>query len=336
MSFDHGTDSTVNDPDRPTPDVVRALVERALGTRVTNIDTDRLGASNAVYLATLADRARRVVRISPRGQGALVEQEIWAMRQARMRGVPTAEVVFADTTRRTYDAPYVIMQCLPGESAYRATLTDEERASVLQQLGGYLRAIHSIPIAGFGELDERTGRYIGRAASWRAYIQEEAERRLAKLPPQLLPPTFATTIRTSFGGVATDLTLDRAVLLHGDYQFKNILLQGSTVTGILDFETLIAGDPIVDFCALHYWSAEPVQTLRSLLVGYGPLAPEPVFLRRLQLYEILLALEILWWEHHFRDQSGISSALKRLRDAVAAFERSRDDRHTSGRSHCEG
>jgi len=82
---------------------------------------------------------------------------------------------------------------------------------------------------------------------------------------------------------------------------KNVLVQGANVTGILDFENLLAGDPLMDFAPLRYWSRDPARTMAALRRGYGrsPLA-DPDAGRRLALYELLLALEIRWWEEHLR------------------------------------
>ena len=318
---DEGVDSTGTDPARPAHERYRALAGRALGARITGIETDRLGASNAVHFVTRSDGAQYVLRLSPSGQGDLVAQEIWALRQARIRGVPTPEIVFADTTQRDYAAPYMIMRRLPGIPAFQAPLTEHDRTIVLHQLGKHLRAIHGLPVTGFGYLEDRDGVYVGGSASWSSYIRDEVQKRLAKLPPHLLPTSLTAAIKDCFARADADLALERAMLLHGDYQYKNILVQGSTVTGILDFETLLAGDPIFDFCALYYWSAEPATTLRHLLDGYGSFSPETPFLRRLRLYEILLAIEIVWWEEHFHNQPGVRSALTRLMETVAAFER---------------
>ncbi len=49
----------------------------ALGSAMTHLATDHLGASNAVYFVALANGERLVVRVSPVGQNALVERELW-------------------------------------------------------------------------------------------------------------------------------------------------------------------------------------------------------------------------------------------------------------------
>jgi len=109
------------------------LTARAIGAPIAQIIADNLGASNAIYFVTLTDREQYVVRVSPVGQGDLVEQELWALNQTHALGVPVPDVVFADTTQSAYPAPYMIMRRLPGGAAFQAALTSQERAGVLTQ-----------------------------------------------------------------------------------------------------------------------------------------------------------------------------------------------------------
>ncbi len=306
---------------RLTREEVVALIERALGVPVARLDRDRLGASNEVHFVTLATGDECVVRISAGEQADLTAQEVWALAQVRARGVPAPEVLVADTTLRDIPAPYLIMRRLPGEPAASASLTASGRAAVLEQLGHHLAAIHSIALAGFGSLAAHGETYIGRAPSLWAYVQEEGERRLTKLSAATLPRQQAEAIRGRLAHARASLALDRAVLIHGDYQLKNVLVQGTRVTGIVDFENLVAGDPVMDFCALHYWSRQPTVALQHLQRGYGqPALFGQDFLRRLYLYELLLALEILWWEEHFQDRAGIQEALTQLSDIITALD----------------
>ena len=129
----------------------------ALGSAMTHLATDHRGASNAVYFVALANGERLVVRVSPVGQSALVERELWALNQARAYGAPVPEVIFAATTRHEYPAPYMVMRRLPGVPAFEVSLTPRTRATILEQLGRHLLAIHSIPLAGFGYLELQNG-----------------------------------------------------------------------------------------------------------------------------------------------------------------------------------
>ena len=223
MPLAQADDAGGNDPARPSHDVVRALTQRA---RLSH-DTSCYGSSwceqRGLFRRPRQWRAvgcARLTRWAKRSGGA----GTLALNQARAYGAPVPEVIFADTTRHEYPAPYMVMRRLPGVPAFEVSLTPRTRATILKQSGRHLLAIHSIPLAGFGYLELQNGVYIGRSSSWWAYVREEGERRLTKLPTAILPPPMAAAIERRFEQTRTKRELDQAVLLHGDYQLKNILV----------------------------------------------------------------------------------------------------------------
>ncbi len=301
--------------------LVRALAERALGTAVTGVAADTLGGSNAVFFLDLRGGDRCVLRVSPPGQADLVAQEAWALGAAGCVGVPTPAVLVADTSLCHLDRPYLLLRWLPGVPAFRAPLAPGGRADVLAQLGQHLARLHGLALDGFGPLRGGAGANAGAASSWWGYIRAEGIRRLARLPGTALPLPLARRIARHFDAAAAWRAPGRAVLVHGDFQLKNVLVRGAHVTGILDFENLLAGDPLLDFAPLRYWSRDPARTMAALQRGYGrsPLA-DPDAGRRLALYELLLALEIRWWEDHLGLPATRHGALARLARALRTLE----------------
>jgi len=305
--------------------LVRALAERALGTPVTRVADDTLGGSNAVFFLDLRDGDRCVLRVSPRDQADLVAQEAWALGAAGRVGVPTPAVLVADTSLRHLDRPYLLLRRLPGVPAFRAPLTPEGRADVLAQLGRILARLHGVSLEGFGPLCGGAGAYTGEAASWWDHIRAEGARRLARLPATALPPPLARRVARHLAAAVAWRAPAGAALVHGDFQLKNVLVEGARVTGILDFENLLAGDLLLDFAPLRYWSRDPARTMAALRRGYGraPLA-DPDAGRRLALYELLLALEIRWWEDRLRLPPARRGALAHLARSLRSLDRLAD------------
>ncbi len=301
--------------------LVRALAERALGTPVTRVADDTLGGSNAVFFLELRGGDRCVLRVSPRDQADLVAQEAWALGAAGRVGVPTPAVLVADTSLRHLDRPYLLLRRLPGVPAFRAPLTPEGRADVLAQLGRIMARLHGLSLERFGPLRGGAGAYAGAAVSWWDHIRAEGARRLARLPGTALPPPLARCVARHLDAAAAWRVPDRAALVHGDFQLKNVLVEGARVTGILDFENLLAGDPLLDFAPLRYWSRDPARTMAALRRGYdrSPLA-DPDAGRRLALYELLLALEIRWWEDHLRLPATRHGALAHLARSLRSLD----------------
>ena len=116
--------------------------------------------------------------------------------------------------------------------------------------------------------------------------------------------------------------LDGAVLVHGDFQGNNVLVQDGRVSGILDFENLVAGDPALDFKPVHFHSDAPTRDLAALRRGYGarPGLFDDRFMRRLLVYELVFALELLWWKTRFGNTAGAAelvAKLDRIEEALA-------------------
>jgi aminoglycoside phosphotransferase (APT) family kinase protein len=278
--------------------LVRALVERALGTGVTGVTGDTLGGSNAVLFLELRGGPLRPPRLAVRTGDPRRAGGLGAVGRV---GVPTLAVLVAATSLRHLDRPYLIMRWLPGAPAVRAPLVPGGRADGLAQLGQTLARLHGLALDGFGPLHGGAGACAGEAASWWGPIRAEGARRL--------------------GAAAARWAPDRAALVHGDFQLKNALVRGAHVTGILDFENLLAGDPLLDFAPRRYWSRDPARTMAALRRGYArsPLA-DPDAGRRLALYKLLLALEIRWWEERLGRPATRRGALVRLVQAVTTLD----------------
>jgi aminoglycoside phosphotransferase (APT) family kinase protein len=107
---------------------------------------------------------------------------------------------------------------------------------------------------------------------------------------------------------------DGTVLVHGDFQGNNVLVQDGRVSGILDFENLVAGDPALDFKPVHFHSDAPTRDLAALRRGYGarPGLFDDRFMRRLLVYELVFALELLWWKARFRNAAGVTDLVAKL------------------------
>jgi aminoglycoside phosphotransferase (APT) family kinase protein len=305
-----------------TPEDACAVAEHALGRRTLAAERDRVGASNDVYFVTLADGEECVVRIGRAEWRYLVPQEVWAVGRCRALGVPAPDVLAADWSLAHFPWPYTVARRLPGRVLRRRDLTPPEIASLLEQMGGYLRLIHSVELAGHGNLIETGDSYTGRHASaWEA-LRDDMEHRIAHLPPGLLPDERVGRVRALVERERDLFALDGAVLVHGDFQGNNVLVSDGRVTGVLDFENLVAGDPALDFKPVHFHSDAPTRDLAALRRGYGdrPGLFDDRFERRLLVYELVFALELLWWKTRFGNTAGAAelvAKLDRIEEALA-------------------
>ncbi|WP_309122593.1 aminoglycoside phosphotransferase family protein [Paenibacillus sp.] len=80
-------------------------------------------------------------------------------------------------------------------------------------------------------------------------------------------------------------------LVHGDFHFWNMLSDGSTVTGIVDWETAMYGDFMFDVAVLHLWhpQARFPERVREAWEAEGDAIPR--FDERLLRYRLIKGLD---------------------------------------------
>lgn len=304
-----------------------ALIEHALGRSPLIVRKDTAGSSHAVYFVTLADGGEVVLRVAmqPDQDEAL---ERWMIGRCRAAGVPVPDVLVCRPSAGDGVPAFVITRRLPGRPAHKVRLSPQDRGAVLREMGGYLAAIHSIPVPGFGRLVRRGRTYAGGDGSLWNFVQREFDADLERLPHGVLPPPRRRALLARLTAARNVLKRPRGALLHGDYRLKNAVLvqtsPGWRVSGLVDFEMAAAGDPAQDLAYFFYslrsdaWSEADVSTICA---GYGcpyPLTEE--LRRRVLLYQVWHAVGHLFWEVSFRDEAGIARVLAWLDELEAALD----------------
>jgi hygromycin-B 7''-O-kinase len=179
---------------------------------------------------------------------------------------------------------FTVMTHLPGTPLSETPVDDP--ADVYRQLGRLLAAIHTIPQPAFGYVtthvldpvsDNTT--YMGRqfARKLREFLELEGDPRLHDLVQ-------------SYVAAHSDLfsRCVAPVLCHNDIHEGNLLVEDGKITGLVDVENTLAGDPWLDVAKADYYSRRA--QLPALLDGYGAL-PDG----RLRLYTVYHALELWDW-----------------------------------------
>ncbi|MEU4394535.1 aminoglycoside phosphotransferase family protein [Kribbella sp. NPDC023855] len=193
--------------------------------------------------------------------------------QAARGKAPVPEVVHTGTD-------YLLMTALPGTTM--RGVTGPERAGLRRELGGIVATLHEVTGSGFGY--PQKGLVTTWGAAFLSMIDDvlgDADRFAVELPRP------AEQLRR--------LVLDRVKLLdevqtprliHFDLWDGNILVQDGRITGLIDGERAMWGDPVAEFVSLTLFesSVDP-----EFLAGYGSVElSETISLYRLYLYLIML------------------------------------------------
>ena len=210
------------------------------GVRVENLRELTGGASRTTWsfeAVTASQRRALILRTGPPDEvHAGMELEAGAQRAAATTGAPVPHVLVADNSTAALGNPYLVCDFIPGETIVRRIqrqLDDAGRAKLLTQCAQALAAIHRAEPPtdiGLTELDQ-----VGQ---WRDQLDEMGDttatfewafRWLAANRPPASPPR----------------------LIHGDFRMGNLIVDGSDLAAVLDWELVHIGEVYEDlawFC----------------------------------------------------------------------------------------
>jgi aminoglycoside phosphotransferase (APT) family kinase protein len=202
-----------------------------------------------------------VLRIAPPQRGMLFyERNMMAQEPAihallrEKTSIPGAEILAYDDSHALIDHAYMVMQRLPGRA-----LCDMPGVStrfydrVLVQVGGFLQQMHALTAQQYGYLgahhpmEPQATWWEAFRAMWNALLDDVQQ-------AGGYSAAEADALRQLLD--AHRQHLDRPVpasLLHMDVWSQNILVdENGTVTGIVDMDRALWGDPEIEFAVLDY------------------------------------------------------------------------------------
>lgn len=175
--------------------------------------------------------------------------EKWAYDTLCGSDVPVPQVVALDGRRTLVPYDYLILTRIPGKtvSASLAELGADAQHRIAYTAGEYLATLHGYRFEGFGLLYEIAAGIP--KPDWAAYVADfyqdygRQSQELGVLPDGVLARIQAVMAKMQplFAAVR------QGVFVHGDYHLSNLLQQGGQITGVIDFEWAMSGDPAWDF-----------------------------------------------------------------------------------------
>jgi aminoglycoside phosphotransferase (APT) family kinase protein len=277
----------------------QAIVDRVIpGRRLQRLSPLLSGEISAVFEIALDDGPPLVLKVYPEALHWKMRKEMLVARLLDGRlGVPTPRILMADDSKALIDLDFAAMTRLEGANVLglERTLDRSQVLSIYEQMGRALREIHRIAMDAFGYIG--TDGVVTPFASNRAYMLSQFERKLGGFDQFGGKPALAARLR---GYVERSAALldgcVRASLCHYDFHTGNVLAVGHRLTGIVDLENAIAGDPLMDLAkTLAYAVRDDEDKRAALLDGYGPI-DRAAWQETLRLYQFYSAIELwAWW-----------------------------------------
>lgn len=304
---------------------LRLIFAKALGT--TQILWARLlegGLFNTTYHVAYGPSSEEaVLRLGPVNRHLLmgheenlIHAEVHVCALCERHAIPSSQILAWDCSRRIVDRDYMIVQYIPSVPMNRAELSEEERNTLYQEMGIFLRRFHQIKGSSYG--------YISRIlagqghSSWGGALLMEAEDILDRLEAHL--GYSGAAVRDAFR--QSRALLDAAgppCLLHTDMWEGNVLLDRDThaILAVIDGDRAVYGDPDFEFASS--WMENP-----SLLAGYG-IAPgkdvSPDLKKRRTLYRLYyVLLEAYTPFEKYGDRSPCGNSTQRIKELLAELD----------------
>jgi aminoglycoside phosphotransferase (APT) family kinase protein len=197
------------------------------------------GASRTTWaFDAVTDEARRslILRTGPPDDlHASMELEARAQAAAAAAGTPVPDILVADNSTAALGNPFLVCHEIKGETIVRRIhrrLGDQDRASLLQQCAQALAAIHRADAHDLGLARE------DQLAQWRERLDAMGD----------TTATFELGFRWLAGHRPPP---SDSVLVHGDFRMGNLIVDGSRLAAVLDWELVHVGEAYEDlawFC----------------------------------------------------------------------------------------
>lgn len=267
----------------------RARLERMLAQPVASATQAEWGFTNRTDMVTLGSGERVVVqRYRRRGD---VEHRVRVMRALSKPAVDAGIAVpLVRESDLDADPAWVMFDALPGvpvPEAGERGLDGRHFPATARLMGEVLGSFRQLRIAGL-ELDylcANPHRLATQVGDWHGQLAELSASELDALAEVIdrVPALFAQR---------------PVVLAHGDFTPVNMLTDGTSVTGLLDFESVRLADPLFDVAwwawAVSFTSPSVLEAAwPAFLEGAGIDADDPNLSARIHSIQVLPMVELL-------------------------------------------
>jgi aminoglycoside phosphotransferase (APT) family kinase protein len=308
--------------DIPTAKRVIALADPSLRPEAVVRLTG--GRNSAVFEARAPDGRAVVVKVYSDLFHWKMDKEIFVYDLLRQHGVaaPVPEILAADDSKTLLSHNVLVMTKLEGEHVLSILdrLDEPELVTINRQIGAILRTLHEVGFAAFGYVD---GDGIVQPHETNLdYMRFQFEEKLREFDELDGDADLRNSIEHHVAG-REELLADcaRACFCHNDCHYGNVLVLpcdgGRRVSGLLDFENVLAGDPLLDLAKAHCYSRRRSEaTLAALVDGYGDLRSN--WREALDLYVLYHWVELWDWFASVGEKERLAGIAEEMRRAVSA------------------
>ena len=232
-----------------------------------------LGNVNSIRVGVLESGKEVIIRCHPKGvRNGYFYAESLASRIALDNGLPAYNTYLIHELEREGegDISYQVIEKLDGNTVQFCLKEHPEREeNLVIEMGKTMARLHKIQVNGFGPFDNnkaKNGNLEGIHKTLNDSVNAGLEENLERLVTyNILTKEIAEKMKKLFDNNEL-LNSDMSVLIHNDFADWNLLTDGNTITGIIDWDECVAGHPIEEIAC---WSTffDP-ERIKPFLKGY--------------------------------------------------------------------
>lgn len=148
--------------------------------------------------------------------------------------IPVPRISVFDKSKRIYDKFFMIYPMIEGDNLYSKwhLLNNDQRKSIIKQLCDILKVINTSPHDKFLQKFD-----VNFSDNWHDKVLKQIQNSLKQIErKKLLSPEFIQVIKKFVNDNHQVLKEQKMALVYWDAHFDNILVEDTTIVGILDFE----------------------------------------------------------------------------------------------------
>lgn len=229
------------------------------------------GSVNIVCPFTTISGKEGVIRAHPKQvKNEYFFAEAEAMKLASRAGVPVPTTLLVDDSRSIVPFDYMVTTKVGGKVMKEVVQSDAAtHPTYLVQIGAYLGKLHTIKTNGYGFFDNdlaKKGQLVGIHKSNQEHFLSAlvADEEFHRDNPQYLDPSLVSKALQYLQGNLDLASCETPTIVHNDIADWNTVVQGPTVTGIMDWDECFSGDPVFDFATVSlFYNDEQMEYLKQ-------------------------------------------------------------------------
>lgn len=229
------------------------------------------GNVNSIRIGVLESGKKVVIRCHPKGvKNGYFYSESLAAKIALENGIPTYKTYLIHDLNSSDDISYQVIELLPGDSiSFYLKDHIEKEKQLVYEMGKTMAKLHKINVDGFGPFNNekaKNGHLVGTFKTLNESINAGLDENLERLVKyNIISSDIAKKMKDLFENNPL-LDYSEPVLIHNDFADWNLLTDGNTVSGVLDWDECVGGHPIQEIaCWSTFFNPERIN---SFLDGY--------------------------------------------------------------------